>query len=188
MCYAVPSRYLEFQCYYDRADNQTIVQESRSKGDIESDAALNQKIQKLQNKNNKPTSPQMSGGDGGELSPAAISRAMEYWNLTISLVPDRSKRYMTIYGRDEYTGQCHFLPRFIKPMNPPSDLQRYDQLLYYVYSIETVKKQTLKPDVASIGGDEPWVWCDPFFFLEKRKGDVKDHALLLVGEGMGWWW
>ena len=24
-----------------------------------------------------------------------------------------------------------------------------------------------------------WVWSDPYFFLEKRKGDIRDHALLL---------
>jgi len=26
-----------------------------------------------------------------------------------------------------------------------------------------------------------WLWSDPFFFLDKKKGDSKDHSLLLVG-------
>jgi len=25
-----------------------------------------------------------------------------------------------------------------------------------------------------------WVWADPYLFLEKKRGDVKDHAILLV--------
>jgi hypothetical protein len=30
-----------------------------------------------------------------------------------------------------------------------------------------------------------WMWSDPYFFIEKRKGDIKDHAILLCNFLLG---
>lgn len=40
---------------------------------------------------------------------------------------------------------------------------------------EEAKKQLLQ-EIPHV-----WLWSDSFFFLDKKKGDPKDHSLLLVG-------
>ncbi len=116
-----------------------------------------------------------------------LSRASTYWNEMIKLVPDRHVRFFPFYGKDEYTGKFHFLPTFLKPLNPPKDIREFHNLLYFIYSIECNKRNDPIYDPVDTTKvlREVWSWADPYFFMDKRKGDVRDHCILLCNFLLG---
>ena len=107
------------------------------------------------------------------------------------------KRYFHAEGIDEQTGKVYWLPRFLGELHPPAGLAFVEDIHHFVNSIETEHKlnpsslSSSKPtslmqskSQASTGRDANrlQIWSDPFYFLEKRKGDIKDHAILLVND------
>ncbi|CEP02261.1 Uncharacterized protein PBTT_00233 [Plasmodiophora brassicae] len=89
------------------------------------------------------------------------------------------KRYFHVQGIDEQTGSVFWLPRFLGELHPPAGLLSDEDLLHFVSSLEfqhrscgkSSKKDNMKPPMLT--------WSDPFYFLDKRKGTVRDHAILL---------
>jgi len=51
-------------------------------------------------------------------------------------VKSSANRFFAFMGKNEETGGIHFLPTFLKPMHPPTDIQPLDKLLYFTSCIE----------------------------------------------------
>jgi len=165
-------KYLEVLVYYDRVDNVAI----DSKKSPEKEVAT-------------VTSAEISD---------RFSRARAFWNESLRYVSEKENRFFAFFGKDEYTGDFHFLPRFIKPMHPPANMKHLSEIFYYVTSIECVQKPpaivdevTRRRHIAQGDACSPivhkdiWVWSDPYFFFEKKRGDLRDHAILLCNFLLG---
>jgi hypothetical protein len=117
-------------------------------------------------------------------------RAQAFWDEALRVVADVDSRSFAFMAKDEFTGKIHFLPKFVMELHPPSGIEDPYKLLNFVHCIEFAEKP--KIDYELLGGGDRlvrnvWVWADPFFFLEKKKGDAKDHAVLLCSflRGLG---
>lgn len=162
------SRNIEFMAYFDRVDKVGIV-------------ISNTKDDKLFKEKKEETDTQK-----------AYKRARVFWSESLRLVEGLERRYFAFFGKDEYSGDFHFLPCFMKPMHPPANMKDLSEIFAYVFAIECVQKPSVDADevrirkalesddsTSPIKYSDVWVWSDPYFFFEKKKGDVKDHAMLL---------
>eukprot|EP00457_Paulinella_chromatophora_P000373 gb/GEZN01000373.1/.p1 GENE.gb/GEZN01000373.1/~~gb/GEZN01000373.1/.p1 ORF type:complete len:1537 (-),score=251.89 gb/GEZN01000373.1/:33-4643(-) len=133
-----------------------------------------------------------------DLSRQDLVAISSYWNHIIRFVPQRRSRFFPIVGRDEWTGQIYYLPCFLISIVPPRDLRQFHKVFHLVYSIEfqqRPKKEKnpwlgttnsfINPPTTSFAPPDLWIWTDPYFFLEKRKGDIRAHAILLASFLMG---
>ena len=168
------TRYIEFLCYFDRTDTNPVP--LLKKGREGRDAAA---IQQQDYKHiDEP------------LSAAAIKSGRAFWDLALKDVKDRAKRFFPFYGIDELSGTYHFLPTFLKRVNPPAEIHSIGALMYFISAIEFTKKpppwiDPLKDATPAAQQGDIWQWADPFFFLERRKGDTKDHAITLCNWLLG---
>lgn len=169
------NKYLEVMVYFDRIDNINI-DAKRSTGEVkELTLAEKETIRKRQ-----------------------YARARAFWEESLRHVENRESRYFAFFGKDEYTGDIHFLPTFVKPMHPPANMKEMSEIFYYVYSMECLQKPYAEVDdvrrkqhlesndpCSPIKYRDVWVWSDPYFFFEKKRGDLRDHAILLVNFLLG---
>jgi hypothetical protein len=168
-------KYLEVMFYFDRVDGGAIdnrrIQSERT--EVSSAAAERKRVQQF-------------------------SRARALWDESLRHVDNKDRRFFAFFGKDEYTGDFHFLPTFLKPMHPPANMKDLAEILYYVFSMEVAQKPAAEADDArrhrAIASGDPcspiihkdvWVWADPYFFFEKKRGDIKDHAILLCNFLLG---
>jgi len=194
------TQYLEFFVFFDNAE-RAIEQPVISKA-----------LQVEKKKENPYNIKQFDTRDPTPVFGSKILKAQAFWDETLSNIPkvfevmldergmNRTtyKRFFAFLGKDEFSGGIHFLPTFVKPIHPPNEIQKPHKLLYFMYCIEfderasgdrTIvnRRKTRKADSIP----NVWVWSDPFFFLEKKRGDFKDHALLLcnflLGLGFNAW-
>lgn len=162
-------KYLEVMMYFDRVDSFNIDNRRINAEKKETPVALAERKRFQQ-----------------------FSRARALWNESLRHVENRDRRFFSFFGKDEYTGEFHFLPTFLKPMHPPANMKDLSEIFYYVFSMEVAQKPMVEADDAkrkrAIASGDPcspilhndvWVWADPYFFFEKKRGDVKDHAVLL---------
>eukprot|EP00808_Paulinella_micropora_P028926 g66187.t1 len=122
------------------------------------------------------------------LTSADLSSIASYWHHAIRFVPNRKNRFFPVVGRDEWSGEIYYLPCFLINLVPPRDLRQHYRVLHLVYSIECQARPANRDrerweekvlEKKARFPRELWIWTDPYFFLEKRKGDVRAHALLL---------
>ncbi len=169
------NKFLEVMVYFDRIDNIAI-DSKRSKEEI----------------------AQRTLAQIEQERTLRYSRARAFWDESLRYVEARDSRYFAFFGKDEYTGEINFLPTFIKPMHPPANMKDLSEIFYYVFSMECVQKPRAHVDdvkrrqhlesndpCSPIKYDDVWVWSDPYFFFEKKRGDLRDHAILLVNFLLG---
>jgi C2 domain len=123
------------------------------------------------------------------MNAAQQMRAQEYWNETLKNVKNGRDRFFAFMGKDEFTGDVHFLPTFLtRDMHPPMEIKDFYSLSYFTNCIEHLRKPVeeedeyaLDPEAADLRRmfKNVWVWSDPYFFLEKGRGDARDHSILL---------
>jgi len=122
-----------------------------------------------------------------------LKRAREFWIQALDSVPGFENRTFAFCGIDEYSGEIYYLPTFLSVMVPPAEIKSESALLYYVYSIELVLRKAsgnylqAKERQKQLEADAPGlrIWSDPWYFLDKRRGDHRDHAILLCNFLLG---
>jgi len=157
------TRFIEFLVYFDRLDSKAIPRANKRDRERDLQAARNHRHL------------------GEPLTPERIKSGRAYWDAALKDVEERDKRFFPFYGIDEYSGTAHFLPSFLKPMQPPAEIRAIGTLLFFIFSIELIEM----PRPSGDGPRDVWSYADPYFFLEKRKGDIRDHAMLLCNFLLG---
>eukprot|EP00003_Mantamonas_plastica_P031884 TRINITY_DN844_c1_g1_i4.p1 TRINITY_DN844_c1_g1~~TRINITY_DN844_c1_g1_i4.p1 ORF type:complete len:959 (+),score=365.48 TRINITY_DN844_c1_g1_i4:2563-5439(+) len=99
------------------------------------------------------------------------------WRAGIPQPMLKSGEY-AIEASDE-SGAFRFLPTFLQPINPPKDL-RGEPLMV----ARTVGCFTFASDVDAFDGLDD-VWCSTNYFLDMKKGDAEEHAMLLCNIFLG---
>lgn len=122
-----------------------------------------------------------------------LRQANAFWCQVLDSVPHVAKRTFAFCGIDEYSRKTFYLPMFVSVMVPPAEVATAADLLYYVYSLETVLRKTGDAYEAAVKTQEELedaapglrIWADPWYFLDKRRGDHRDHAILLCNFLLG---
>lgn len=173
--------FIEFEIYLDRIGDSQIIREPIVDETFKSD--------REKDDSNPFGTLETDEFDPNSMNYAQRVRARAVWMELTQNVPSLNERFFSVMGKDEFTGGIHFLPRFLKPMHPPSEVTTLDKLLYFVTCIEHIKRPADDDDlqINALRRKFPhlWVWADPYYLLEKRKGDVKDHAVLLCNFLLG---
>ena len=90
---------------------------------------------------------------------------------------EQQKRLVSAEDQDAVE---HFFSEYLSPQQPPSDMQTPMQVARMVRCITwAVDTEIFKKD------SRRDVWQSPTFFLEMRKGDAEDHALLMCNLFLG---
>mmetsp|Transcript_3501 Transcript_3501/g.5228 ORF Transcript_3501/g.5228 Transcript_3501/m.5228 type:complete len:1411 (-) Transcript_3501:156-4388(-) len=120
------------------------------------------------------------------------SKAREFWRQSLAHVPKAASRNFSFCGIDEYSGHLYYLPSFLSPIVPPSSICKESQVLSFVHSIQLGRRKQgrrfniAKEKMEKLGGPgDLQIWTDPWTFLDKRRGDHRDHALLLCNFLLG---
>lgn len=126
------------------------------------------------------------------ISEKHFKQARDYWVQALAHVPEASDRCFAFCGIDEYSGELHYLPSFITRIIPPAQIQQPSNVLNFVHSIEVVNRRNgkvyekAKATMEKLGGyGDLKIWSDPWNFLDKRRGDHNDHAVLLANFLLG---
>jgi len=128
-----------------------------------------------------------------KISADNLRQARDFWLQALDSVPEFDKRTFAFCGIDEFSGNVYYLPTFLSVMVPPAVIKSDSTLLYYVTSIETVLRKSnenylqAKKRQIELNKIAPGlrVWSDPWYFLDKRRGDHRDHAILLCNFLLG---
>eukprot|EP00658_Telonema_sp_P-2_P055407 TRINITY_DN4404_c0_g1_i2.p1 TRINITY_DN4404_c0_g1~~TRINITY_DN4404_c0_g1_i2.p1 ORF type:complete len:683 (-),score=153.90 TRINITY_DN4404_c0_g1_i2:164-2212(-) len=101
-----------------------------------------------------------------EIAPRAFKKARRYGGFTYKAMDERAIE--------------HFLPAYLAPMQGPLDLTNPKEVVRMVSSI------TFEADAETLKvGDGDNSWASPKFFLDVKKGDAEDHAIMLANMLLG---
>mmetsp|Transcript_2851 Transcript_2851/g.5435 ORF Transcript_2851/g.5435 Transcript_2851/m.5435 type:complete len:1311 (-) Transcript_2851:114-4046(-) len=140
----------------------------------------------------KPKGEVADGGRQPPISDDKFRQARDFWKQALAHVPDAKQRNFAFSGIDEISGGNYYLPTFVSAMMPPSEIDKCSEILHFIHSMEHVTRRTAKSfkiaqaTMERLGGDgDLRIWSDPYNFLDKGRGDHRDHAILLCNFLLG---
>mmetsp|Transcript_43208 Transcript_43208/g.70229 ORF Transcript_43208/g.70229 Transcript_43208/m.70229 type:complete len:1342 (+) Transcript_43208:86-4111(+) len=177
-----PDRHIELKLYFEMGNGKRVGPARKMK----------EKPRKNKKKRgNREHNKKLVRDEG--VKPPKLKQARAFWLQALDSVPEFKKRTFAFCGIDEFSGGIYYLPTFLSVMVPPAEIKTLSSLLYYVTSIETVLRKTTdnyiqakkRQDELDETAPGLRVWSDPWYFLDKRRGDHRDHAILLCNFLLG---